>query len=122
MALDNLEIEVRIFIRGKNAEAHSAAFGRGIAKLCEGVEETGSLNKACKKIGMAYSKAWQIIRDTEQSLGVTLLDRQGAHGSVLTEEAKALLKAFHEAERTLKANGQVVLESALLAQGAQDAS
>ena len=122
MALDNLEIEVRIFIRGKKTEAHSAAFGRGIAKLCEGVEETGSLNKACKTIGMAYSKAWQIMRDTEQSLGVTLLDRQGAHGSVLTEEAKALLKAFHEVERALKANGQVVLESALLAQGAQDAS
>ena len=65
-----------------------------IARLCEGVERTGSLNKACKEMGMAYSKAWKIMHNTEESLGFALLERQGARGSVLTQEAKMLLQSI----------------------------
>ena len=49
-------------------------FGRGIASLCIGVRDTGSLNAAAKSMGMAYSKAWRIIKDTGSSpLTCTLL-------------------------------------------------
>lgn len=113
MALENLEVEVHLIIRNKETEAHAAAFGRGIAKLCEGVQRTGSLNKACKEMGMAYSKAWTIMRNTEESLGFALLERQGAHGSVLTSEAKTLLRAFQQTEAALKETGQTELDSAL---------
>ena len=54
MSLDTLEVEVHLIIRNKETQAHAPAFGRGIARLCEGVERTGSLNKACKEMGMAY--------------------------------------------------------------------
>lgn len=113
MALQDLEVEVHLIIRDKRASKYSAAFGRGIADLCKGVEETGSLNKACKNMGMACSKAWRILRNTEESLGMTLLERKGAHGSVLTEDAKVLLEAFQRTEKALKEKSQAVLDSAL---------
>lgn len=114
MTLENLEVEIHLIIRNKETEAHAAAFGRGIAKLCEGVEKTGSLNKACKEMGMAYSKAWIIMRNTEESLGFALLERQGAHGSSLTQEAKTLLRAFRQTEKALKEAGQEVLDSTIV--------
>lgn len=71
-----------------------AVFGPGIASLCRGVAETGSLNKAAKDMGMAYSKAWRIIKEAEESFGVQLLDRNGAHGSTLTADGAALLETY----------------------------
>ena len=38
---------------------------------------------AAKGMGMAYSKAWRIIKDTEAALDLQLLNRDGAHGSDL---------------------------------------
>ena len=113
MSLGQLEVDAHIIIRNKESAHHASAFGRGIARLCEGVERTGSLNQACKDMGMAYSKAWQIMRSTEESLGVQLLERHGAHGSVLTKEAKVILQAFRQTEKELSQAGQAILEDAL---------
>ena len=47
-------------------------------------------------MGMAYSKAWRIVRSAEEALGCKLLDSTigGRHGggAALTEEAEALLR------------------------------
>lgn len=72
----------------------NSVYGRGIADLCLGVREKGSLNAAAKGMHMAYSKAWRIIKETEAALGVQLLNRDGAHGSTLTEEGDRLLDAY----------------------------
>ena len=88
--LEELVINVRISIANPSAPSESM-FGHGIAKLCDGVRELGSLNAAAKSMGMAYSKAWRIIKDTESTLGIQLLDRDVAHGSQLTEEVNRLL-------------------------------
>lgn len=91
--LSKLKTSVRLSIVNPKSES-SSVFGRGIANLCEGVREKGSLNAAAKSMGMAYSKAWRIIKDTEDSLGVQLLIRDGAHGSVLTDEGSELLDVY----------------------------
>ena len=83
---------------------HGSEFGRGVAKLCRGVKEKGSLNAAAKDMGMAYSKAWRIVRDTEAALGIKLLNREGAHGSTLTDECERLLRAFGDIEEKLQAS------------------
>ena len=49
-------------------------FGPGIAELLERVEETHSLRKATMDMGMAYSKAWRIVKTAENALGFPLLD------------------------------------------------
>ncbi len=91
--LQKLSTVVRINVTNPASE-NKSAFGPGIAALCEGVRNQGSLNAAAKSMRMAYSKAWRIIKDTEETLGVQLLLRDGAHGSTLTEEGNRLLDAY----------------------------
>ena len=100
--LTNLTPSIRLSIKNPNSESGSV-FGRGIADLCLGVREKGSLNAAAKSIGMAYSKAWRIIKDTEETLDVQLLLRDGAHGSTLTEDGNRLLDAYLAIEEHLSA-------------------
>lgn len=95
--LSQLKPLVRVAISNPQSHAN-AMFSKGIALLCEGVLETGSLNAAAKSMNMAYSKAWRIIRESEESLGVQLLVRNGAHGSTLTQECQTLLKLYSELE------------------------
>ncbi len=91
--LNKLETSIRLSISNPKSDSNSV-FGRGIANLCLGVRKNGSLNAASKKMGMAYSKAWRIIKETEEALGVELLIRDGAHGSELTEEGNKLLDTY----------------------------
>lgn len=75
------------------------AFGGGCAALLEGVADEGSLNRAAKRMGMAYSKAWRIVREAEAHLDCELLTRDGARGSRLTPEGERALKGYREVQR-----------------------
>lgn len=98
--LTKLTPTIRLSITNSKAKTGSV-FGRGIAALCQGVRDTGSLNAAAKSMGMAYSKAWRIIKETEAALGVQLLNRDGAHGSTLTDEGNKILDTYNELEEYL---------------------
>ena len=99
---------IRLTIANPASASHSE-FGRGVAALCQGVVDNGSLNAAAKKMGMAYSKAWRIMKDTEEALGFKILDRDGAHGSTLTEQGRALLDAYYEVEELTQAKAEELL-------------
>lgn len=105
--LNNLKPVIRLSIVNPESE-HSSVFGRGIAALCLGVKESGSLNAAAKSMGMAYSKAWRIIRDTETTLGVQLLYREGAHGSKLTEDCEQLLDLYQSIEEDVQQKAEAL--------------
>lgn len=111
-SLKSLEPRVRLSIRNPKSTSESE-FGRGIAELCLGVRERGSLNAAAKAMGMAYSKAWRIIRDTEEALGLQLLERDGAHGSTLTKQADALLDAYFALSDQLQEQAKASLREKL---------
>ncbi len=110
--LANLKPTIRLSIMNPDAESGSL-FGRGIASLCLGVRETGSLNAAAKGMGMAYSKAWRIIKDTEAALDLQLLNRDGAHGSDLTEAGNKLLDTYLAIEEKLQKEAEELFEAAL---------
>lgn len=109
--LANLKPTIRLSIMNPDAESGSL-FGRGIAGLCLGVRETGSLNAAAKGMGMAYSKAWRIIKDTEAALDLQLLNRDGAHGSDLTEAGNKLLDTYLAIEEKLQKEAEELFEAA----------
>lgn len=109
--LANLKPTIRLSIMNPDAESGSL-FGRGIASLCLGVRETGSLNAAAKGMGMAYSKAWRIIKDTEAALDLQLLNRDGAHGSDLTEAGNKLLDTYLTIEEKLQKEAEELFEAA----------
>jgi molybdate transport system regulatory protein len=75
-------------------------FGTGITELLVRVEATGSLHQAASEMGIAYSKAWRIIRRAEEHLGFALLFRQaggaGGGGSALSGEARWLVRTFDD--------------------------
>lgn len=91
--LEKLSTSVRLSVYNPKTKSNSM-FGKGVASLCSGVRDLGSLNAAAKQMNMAYSKAWRIIKDTESALGFQLLDRDGAHGSKLTKEGACLLDSY----------------------------
>ncbi|WP_139650903.1 winged helix-turn-helix domain-containing protein [Raoultibacter phocaeensis] len=110
--LSVLKPGIRLSIENPASESGSV-FGRGIANLCLGVRETGSLNAAAKGMGMAYSKAWRIIKETEAALGVQLLDRDGAHGSTLTEAGDKILDAYIELDSRMNDMAEKALQELL---------
>ena len=109
--LANLKPTIRLSIMNPDAESGSL-FGRGIASLCLGVRETGSLNASAKGMGMAYSKAWRIVKDTEAALDLQLLNRDGAHGSDLTEAGNKLLDTYLAIEEKLQKEAEELFEAA----------
>ena len=85
-------------------------FGPGIAALLEEVREKRSLRAAAGAMGMAYSKAWRIVRSAEGAFGCKLLCSTigGRHGggAVLTAEAEALLAAYQALRDEVSAYAQ----------------
>lgn len=73
-------------------------FGTGVAQLLHLVKQHHSLRGAALSMGMAYSKAWTVVRRCEEALGFPLLINStgGKHGggAALTPEAEALLAAY----------------------------
>jgi molybdate transport system regulatory protein len=95
--MKHLSLQLRLTIySGKNIS--EGTFGKGIATLMRGIEDLGSLNAAAKKIHMAYSKAWRIMKEAEAAFGFKLINRDGARGSTLTAEGKKLLDAYERLE------------------------
>ena len=70
-------------------------FGPGRVELLQRIEETGSINKAAKLMGMSYKKAWEMISvlNTQASKPFVITQTGGEKGggSVVTEEAKQLM-------------------------------
>lgn len=84
----------RLWLQDRDAPV----FGAGISELLGKVEATGSLRKAASEMGMAYSKAWQIVRRAEEHLGFKLMIRhaggKGGGCSTVSDEGRRLVRAF----------------------------
>lgn len=80
-------------------------FGKGIATLLTNIEKYGSLQRSANEMGLAYSKAWSIIKNAEKALGFPLTQRKiggvGGGGSSLTDEGKAFLTKFLDFEKAV---------------------
>lgn len=98
-------LSVRLFTDEK-------CFGPGIAQLLRRVETQHSLRAAAISMGMAYSKAWTILKSSQKALGFPLLysttGGKNGGGAILTPEAKQLLTAYEEYCKTLNAYAQTL--------------
>lgn len=107
--MKDIQCKTRIIICSPNLDEESHGFGRGAELLLLGIKENGSLNNTTKKLGMAYSKAWRILRQVEQELGVQLVARDGARGSRLTEEGEYWLQLYQQMVEAAQEAAQAVL-------------
>ena len=100
----DLHLKLKVQLYSKDDQR---CFGPGIATLLEQVREHKSLRAAAASMGMAYSKAWRIIRTAEEVFGCKLLSsttggRNGG-GASLTPQAERLLSAYNAYVADLKA-------------------
>lgn len=81
-------------------------FGPGIAQLLEEIRQEMSLRKAACAMGMAYSKAWMILKKSEKALGFSLVTSasggKNGGGTVLTAQAEQLLSNYREYVRRVE--------------------
>lgn len=80
-------------------------FGPGVVELFKLIQKHNSLRMAAQEMGMAYSKAWSIIRECEKALGVELLEsktggKKGG-GSFLSAEGEELLSTYITLQKKL---------------------
>ena len=79
------------------------AFGDGPYELLKQVDETHSLHRAAKEMGMAYSKAWRLIGAMEKRLGFLLIERKvggpSGGGSRVTYQGKELMKRYRRFQK-----------------------
>lgn len=78
-------------------------FGPGVSELLDNIEKYGSVSSASQHMGLSYSKAWKMIRDSENGLGCTLVERstggKGGGKALLTEKGREINKLFKTLER-----------------------
>ena len=84
------------------------AFGDGPYELLKQVDETRSLHRAAKEMGMAYSKAWRLIGAIEKRLGFLLIERKvgglSGGGSRVTAQARNLMNHYEGFRRDANAS------------------
>lgn len=106
-------VDVKVVLRKNGTGSHAPAMGKGVVELCDKVDKLGSLNKAAASMGMAYSKAWRIVKNVEEVFGVSLLERRGAQGSSLTVEGRELVFAYRVIDERLQENAQETLREVM---------
>lgn len=90
-------------------------FGEGPARLLRGIEEYGSLRSAAMSMGMAYTKALKLVKQTENTLQFSVITRtkggKDGGGSQLTAKGKEWLEKY-EAYRNacIQANSRLYME------------
>lgn len=101
------DLKLRLF-RGRKS------FGPGVAELLHGVEARGSIRAACRDMGMAYSKAWKILKHSEEDLGFALLQREaggsGGGKAILTPEGRAFLDRYDTFVRKVQKEADRIYE------------
>lgn len=84
-------------------EKGGIVFGSGRVRILAAIDETGSMNKAARRLGMSYRTVWGKIHDTEDRLGFKLIEtRVGGSfesGSRLTPEGRELVKRYEKWRR-----------------------
>jgi molybdate transport system regulatory protein len=80
-----MEIKSKVYVVNSRGEKF---MGIGVLWLLTELNKQGSLRSAAKELGISYSKAYSMIRNLEQELGTSVIERRkgGAEhvGSSLT--------------------------------------
>lgn len=100
--MENIGLNNRIWIE-KNGKPF---LGQGRIILLENIAAEGSINKAAKKLGMSYKRAWQLINAINAVADVPIVERSiggaGGGGTVLTEKGKKIIHEFHRIDALCK--------------------
>ena len=101
--LPKLEVRSKLWVEANG----KAVLSDYRAAILEAIERTGSLAKAADELKVPYRTAWQRLKQSEEALGVRLVETQsgGAEGggSTLTPIGKELLRRYRQLSSGLDA-------------------
>lgn len=87
-------------------------FGPGTGQLLHMIRQTGSIQEACLRIGLSYSKGTRMIKEVERQLGIPVVNRRtggmGGGGSSLTEEGTRLLEGYEQMVAEVSRSTEVI--------------
>ena len=91
------------------------ALGPGKVALLEGIESSGSIAAAARAMGMAYRRAWLLVRSLNDGCGAPVVETvrggRGRGGAVLTPLGVELVRGYRRMEaRTREAIAAEVRE------------
>jgi len=85
--------------------AGGSIIGAREAALLQGIERTKSIKEGAKLAGVSYRTAWATVRTMQQALGRPVVQSRtggpGGGASVLTEDARELLRFYQDLHRQL---------------------
>lgn len=91
----SLNLRFKIWLE---TDQHESVLGDGKWLLLKTIEETGSLKRAMKQLGLSYRKTWDNLNKIESTLGFELIERQrgGISGgkSTLSPRGKKIVEIF----------------------------
>lgn len=81
-------------------------FGPGVAALLKNIEECGSVRGAALRMELSYSKAWHMIKNSEEGFRRPLVERnvggKGGGSASLTEDGQRVMELFFTLEEKVK--------------------
>ena len=78
-------------------------FGEGRAQLFRQIRETSSINASAKVMGISVRRAWGMVKDMEDTLGIILVEkRRGGIGGGMTILTPAALELLERYDTILK--------------------
>lgn len=105
--LDKLGLHLRVVLGG------AVAIGPGKADLLEGIDETGSIAAAGRRMGMSYKRAWSLVEAMNGSFVSPLVDTTkggvGGGGAALSPLGRTVLDAYRRLERDAATAGKPAL-------------
>lgn len=98
---NNIEIKLRhwVYIDGNKF------LGPGRCEILEHIDQTGSISKAAKIMGLSYKKAWELVDSmNSQGKGPYVITQKGGAkggGTELTDAGKTLMNAYKQLDNKL---------------------
>ena len=90
------KLKNRIWIEGDSG----TFLAQGRVELLKNIDETGSINKACKKMHMSYKKAWELVdsinEQSKKPLVIKISGGKGGGGTQLTSEGHNAIRKFEK--------------------------
>ncbi len=98
-----VKLKLRIYIANEKDESF---MGIGVLWLLKGIEEYGSIRRAAAEMDMSYTKAFNILKRLEKSLGEAILERHkggnSREGATITEFGRKFLDQYEEFNKKIE--------------------
>ena len=94
-------MKVELDLRWNLGVDTAAPLDESLFELLAGIQETGSLQKACRRAGVSYRHAWGLLAASATALGKPLAELSRGRGSQLAPLGSALLAARARVESRL---------------------